>query len=127
MPFVDFTEAMHFIQQQLQDLTLQAVPTTDPQFQEKLLKESFRLWDDFTKSYTEMVLSTIGQTMERSQEMQEQVGETIARAFRMWMPPAFRNVEDAHASDLNGLVSDLAAQVAALNEKISALEAHKEN
>ena len=103
--------------QELHDLTLQAVPSADPQFQEKLLKESFKIWEQFTRSYTDWILQTVGQTMERSQEMQDQMGETISRAFQMWMPPAMRTTpapEAAPEPDLNGIVSDLAKQVAAV-------------
>jgi len=127
IPFVDFSEAMLFMQQQLQELTLGAFPTTDPQMQEKLLKESFKLWEAFARSYTEMILQTLGQTIERSQAIQEQVGETIAKSFRLWLPPAFRSQPAAPASsqeaDLPGLIQDLADQVNKLNEKIKLLEA----
>ena len=91
IPFTDFTEALTFIQQQLQDLTLQAFPAgADPEIREKALKESFKLWEQFTANYANLVFTAMQGAIERSQEIQSRVGDAFSKSFELWMPPAFR-------------------------------------
>jgi hypothetical protein len=126
--FTDFTEALTFIQNQLQDLTHRAVPGATPAFREKALNESFKLWERFTADYTELVLKGMQDAFNRSRDIQDQVGDTFARSFEQWLPPGFRreasparSEQEPHA-DLMSEIETLTAQVAALAAKIEALE-----
>ncbi|GAB4579022.1 MAG: hypothetical protein Fur0022_17590 [Anaerolineales bacterium] len=136
IPFTDFTEALLFMQKQLQDLTLQAFPAADAQMQEKMLAESFKLWEQFAASYSKMLFQAMEQTIQRSQEIQHQVGDAFTKAFEVWMPPIFRSekakgpetvrdqnpVEAGVSPELVQQLATLTAQVQALSAKIEALE-----
>ena len=127
IPFTDFTEALTFIQRQLQDLTLQAFPTADPEIREKALKESFKLWEQFTAGYADLVFAAMQNTFRQSQEIQGQVGEAFVKSFELMLPPGFRaemaSVRPAEPDDdLMGKIDSLSAQIRALAAKIEALE-----
>ncbi|HUF36912.1 MAG TPA: hypothetical protein VMN57_00160 [Anaerolineales bacterium] len=135
IPFTDFTEALTFIQRQLQDLTLKAFPSADPEIREKALKESFKLWEQFTADYADLVFATMEKTFKGSQEIQGRVGEALAKSFELWMPPGFRSTaapagEPAASAqstpespaELRTQLKALNAQVAALSAKLKALE-----
>ena len=115
IPFTDFTEALTFIQKQMQELTLKAFPAADPGTQEKALTESFKLWEQFT--------ANIG----------SQVSDAFAKTFSLWFPPAFRGpagaeqkagtaVEPELSPEIAAQIESLTQQVKALSEKIEALE-----
>jgi hypothetical protein len=127
IPFTDFTEALTFIQRQLQDLTLKAFPSANPEIREKALKESFKLWEQFTAGYADMVFRAMQGTFQQSQEIQGQVGDALAKTFELWMPPSLRTGQptasaEAPGIDLMGQIETLTAQVAALAAKIESLE-----
>ena len=87
IPFTDFTEALAFIQKQLQDLTLKAVPGADAETREKALKESFKYWEEFTAGYTKMVSSAMEQAFRQTQEIQSQFGDAWLKFLEGWIPP----------------------------------------
>ena len=127
LPFTDFTDALTFIQKQLQDLTLQAVPAADTATQEKALQESFKIWEQFAAGYSGMVFKAMEDAFRQSQEIRSQAGEAFTRAFELWMPPAFRSESAAPATaetriDLMKQIENLSAQVQALSKKIQELE-----
>lgn len=136
IPFTDFTEALLFMQKQLQDLTLQAFPTADAKMQEKMLAESFKLWEQFAANYSKMLFQAMEQTIQRSQEIQHQVGDAFMKAFDVWMPPVFRTekvkgqesirepqtAEAGVSPELVQQLATLTAQVQALSAKIETLE-----
>jgi len=127
LPFTDFTEALTFIQHQMQDLTLRAFPDAAPEVQEKALKESFKLWEQFTADYTNRVFSAMENAFRQSQEIQGQVGDAFAKSFELWMPRSQRSSmptasEEARGIDLMKQIETLTAQVAALAAKIESLD-----
>ena len=135
IPFTDFSEALTFIQKQLQDLTLRAFPGADAEIREKALKESFKIWEQFTAGYADLVFTAMEKTFKGSQEIQGRVGEALAKSFELWMPPGFRttaapaggpaaSVQSAPESptELATQLEALHTQVAALSAKLEALE-----
>jgi len=121
------------MQKQLQELTLRAFPAADPQTQEKMLVESFKLWEQFAANYSATIFQAMEQTLQRSQEIQSQVGDAFTKTFELWLPPAFRGTvtprQDAAPASEPGIPSELVkhletltAQVQALSAKIEKLE-----
>ncbi|HNB50993.1 MAG TPA: hypothetical protein PK530_03575 [Anaerolineales bacterium] len=130
IPFTDFTEALLFMQKQLQDLTLQAFPTADVQMQEKMLAESFKLWEQFAANYSKMLFQAMEQTIQRSQEIPHQVGDAFTKAFEVWMPPVFRSEKTKGAEPVRdqapaeaGVSPELVQQLATLTAQVQALSA----
>lgn len=129
IPFTDFTEALAFIQTELQDLTQKAFPGADADFREKAQRESFRIWEQFAAGYTDLLFKAMDNAFKGSQEIQGRVSEAFAKSFEMWMPSSLRT-ESAAAPQANvsretalaEQIQALTAQVAALAEKIQTLE-----
>ncbi len=130
IPFTDFTEALLFMQNQLQELTRQAFPA-DPQAQEKALKESFKLWEQFAANYANLILQSMEKTIQHSQEIQGQVGDAFTKTFQLWMPPAFRGEKvkgqdsagDQQSPSRPGMSPEVAQQLETLTAQVQTLAA----
>jgi hypothetical protein len=85
--FTDFAEAVVFIQRYLTQLTLTAVSGGQSMSQEKVLRESFKLWERFASSYTDMMLGAMEQTIKQSEALREQMDEATEKALKAWQLP----------------------------------------
>ncbi|RME44517.1 MAG: hypothetical protein D6791_12995 [Chloroflexi bacterium] len=121
--FTDFTDAVAFMQRYLTQLTLDALPGGDKVDEEKVLRESFKLWEQFASSYTDMMFEAIERTMKQSEAFKQQMDEAVENALKAWQLPV-QSDQRQIIEALNGLQ----AQVQALAEKVENLEkALKEN
>lgn len=125
--FTDFSEALLFMQKQMAEMTLKAIPTGSQQTQQKALDESFKLWENFAASYSKMILSSLENTMRKSKDLQNQMGEAFFKSFQFWREktPESDAREQAPAPASPEIVAQLEAlqaQVKALTEKIETLE-----
>jgi hypothetical protein len=129
LPFTDFTEALLFMQKQMQDLTLQAFPTSEPAAQEKLLAESFKVWEQFSANYAQMLRQAMEQGLQHTHQFQQQMGAAFAKAFDLWTPPSFRGAQapagGTPAADLHSLIANLTAQVESLSAQVASLQKPK--
>src|SRR5690348_13937830 len=85
--FIDFAEAVTFIQRHLTQLTLGALSgdqTLDPL---KMFKESLQIWDQFTTAYTGVAFDALEQTMKQTHVVKEQIDQATQRAFKTWHLP----------------------------------------
>lgn len=119
--FTDFTEAVTFIQGQLAQLTLEAATQTPtPMDQEKTLRESFKLWEQFATSYSDLLIEATGQAAQQSRRFQEQVQEQMDQVMQQatigWRAPV-----------ASAEVQALQAQVKALTQRVEALENERRN
>lgn len=115
--FTDFAEAVAFIQRYLTQLTLAAVAGGQNMNQEKVLQESFKLWEQFASSYTGMMFEAMEQTVKQSQTFKEQLDQATQRALKAWQfsgPPDQKQMVEA--------LQSLQAQIEALAAKVEVLE-----
>jgi hypothetical protein len=114
--FTDFTEVVTFIQQHLTQLTLDALEGGKMD-QEKTLHESFKLWEQFTSSYMDMMFKGMEQTLKQSEAMREQMDSAVRQALSSWGLPA-----QADQGEIVEALNKLQKQVQALSRKVGRLE-----
>jgi hypothetical protein len=114
--FTDFSDVIRFIQGHLAQLTLNALPGGNRLDQEKALKESFKIWDDFTESYTNMLFDAMERTIDQSDAIKRQMEKTVEETVRVWQPQG-RGVEEVASS-----LKILSEQLQGLTDRIGKLE-----
>jgi hypothetical protein len=116
--FTDLTEALAFIQRYLTQLTMDSVKGGNFKMeQDKVLRESFKLWEQFASTYSNMMFDAMERTLKQSEALKEQMDESVEKALKTWQLPGSAN-QDQVLEALNRLQ----AQVAALAEKVERLE-----
>ena len=118
--FTDLAEALAFIQKQLTELTLNAIPQGVKMEQEKVLKESFKLWEQFASSYSNMMFDAMERTIQQSQAIKDQMDEAVKQAMQGWQMPAASPTDDP--SEIVELLKSLQKQIADLTKKVEKLE-----
>jgi hypothetical protein len=123
--FTDIAEAMAFIQRSLMELTANSTPGADKMFQDKALRESFKLWERFATSYTEMMVETMQQTVKQSEMLQQQVNEALGQAMRPWWLAPHNQAtpeQGAAMAEVTAKLCALEAQLALVTAKLAQLE-----
>lgn len=115
--FTDFAEAISFMQRHLTQLTMDTFAGDKNMSQEKVFNESFKLWEQFASSYTDMMFQAMEQSLKQSETFREKVDEARENALKAWQFPFQR-----HQEELLQTVNALQAQVAALSKKVAELE-----
>lgn len=85
--------------------------------QEKVLQESFKVWEQFAASYTDMMFETMQQTVKQSEAFREQFDQAAERALKAWQlspQPQYGQLVEA--------INLLQAQVQTLTSKVEDLE-----
>jgi len=117
--FTDFAEALAFIQGQLTELTLKAIPGGIGMEQEKVLQESFKLWEQFASSYSNMMFEAMERTIKQSKAIKEQMDEAVEGALKGWKMPAPQKEDQGQLLEL---LKDMHKQIQTLTEKVEKLE-----
>lgn len=117
--FTDLTDALAFIQGKLTEMTLNAIPGGAQMEQDKVLKESFKLWEQFASSYSTMMFDAMERTIQQSQAIRDQMEEAVQQAMKTWpTPPAAPTA----APDLAVTLETIQKQLADLSKKVERLE-----
>ena len=121
--FTDFSEAVRFIQEHLAQLTLEALPGGSKMDQEKALRDGFKLWEEFTTSYTSMMFDAMEQTIDQSEAIKRQMDKAVEESMKTWQPQM-----SAEEDQIAAALASLSGQIEALAARIENLEAtSKEN
>jgi hypothetical protein len=115
--FTDFAEAVAFIQRYLTQLTMKTVSGGQSLNQEKVLRESFKFWEQFASNYTGMMVEAMEHTVKQSQSFKDQLDQAAERALKAWHLP----VQSDQVEIINKL-NALQAQVEALTNHVAVLE-----
>lgn len=120
--FTDFAEAVTFIQRYLTELTADSLAgdksvSEEKDFQEKVFKESFKLWEQFASSYSNMMFQAMEQTVKQSETIKEQMDEATKHALNAWQLPGQPNQEKILEA-----LNSLQAQMQAITERLENLE-----
>lgn len=115
--FTDFAEAVAFIQRYLTQLTLDAISGSSHMSQEKVLRESFKLWETFASSYTGLMVQAMEQTISRSEAMKQYLDDATKKALGAWQLPAQPNQDQ-----LVEAFGKLQDQLQVLSEQVERLE-----
>lgn len=115
--FTDFAEAVAFMQHHLMQLTQNAVAGSRTMDPEKTMQESFKLWQNFADTYTDMMFGAMERTMEQSEAFRKQMDEAVERTMQAWQPAASSNQDEVLQA-----LKNLQSQVQTLSKKIDKLE-----
>lgn len=115
--FTDFAEAVAFIQRYLTQLALEASPGRGSQYQGKVVRESFKLWKQFTTSYTDVMLRMLEQSIGQTEPLREYMDDALENALKAWQLPAQTDQEQVVEA-----LTELQAQLRVLTDKVEHLE-----
>jgi polyhydroxyalkanoate synthesis regulator protein len=115
--FTDFAEAVSFMQRHLTQLTMDTLAGDKSMSQDKVFNESFKMWEQFASSYTDMMFQAMEQSLKQSEVFREQVDEVRESAIKAWQFPFQTSQEE-----LLKTVEALRAQVESLSHKVAELE-----
>lgn len=85
--------------------------------QDKVLNESFKVWEQFATSYTNMMFDTMERTLKESEAFRTQLDDAVERGLKAWQLPV-----RSDQSQMLGTLNNLQAQIQALSEKVDKLE-----
>jgi len=117
--FTDFSEVVEFIQRHLTQLTLDSMPKDGQMDQEKTLHESFKLWEQFASSYTDLMFDAMERTIQGSQAIKSQMDMTLDEMFKRWRASIQPPVE---GEDVGIELAKLVEQVQVLADRVAYLE-----
>jgi len=129
--FTELTDVMNFIQESLLKLTKDCMPKEDKMYQEKALKESFKLWEKFAAGYTQVMTEALQQTVKQSETFQKQMSEAVEQVIKPWWlmglsgqmtEPHAQKASTADNEQIVQTLFALQAQIAALTAKVDKLE-----
>jgi hypothetical protein len=115
--FTDFADAIGFIQQHLNRVTLNALPGGTPMEHEKVMRESFKLWQQFAASYSDMMFEAMERTIKQSDAIKHQMDDAIQQSLKAWNLPGAGDQAQVLAA-----LNNLQAQVKGLAERLEKLE-----
>ena len=116
--FTDFAEAVGFIQRGLTELTADTLSGAGDMSKEKVFAESFKLWEQFASSYTDIMRNAMEQTLKQSELISKQVEAARTQAMKAWQLPQTGSVD----AELLAAVTALQEQVTALADRVATLE-----
>jgi hypothetical protein len=118
--FTDFTEAVTFIQRYLTALTVDSLAGDESVSQEKVFRESLKLWEQFASSYSNMMVQAMEQTVKQSETIKEHMDEATKQTLNVWQlsgqPDQERVLEALNILQVQ--VQSLADRVGTLEESI---------
>jgi len=117
LTFTDLTEALEFIQRHLTQLTMDATASDDKKDQDKVLDKSYVLWEQFAKTYSNMVFDAMRNSINQSEAIKSQMEEALGSARKSWPVPVAKEQDE-----ISSAIDDLNSQLQVLAEKIAILE-----
>ncbi len=117
--FTDFGEAIAFMQRHLLQLASTSLAETQAD-QNKILTESFKLWEQFATVYSQMMFNAMEQSVRQSEAVRQQMDQAVQSALEAWRWPGAVN-----QPQIAETLHRLQAQVEALARKVEELEKAK--
>jgi hypothetical protein len=115
--FTDFAEAVAFIQRFLTQLTVETISQGQSFNQDKVLRESFKIWEQFASSYTGMMFEAMQRTVKQSQSFKEQIDHAADRTLKAWRLPT-----NSDQAEIIEILNTLHTQIQTLTAKVESLE-----
>ncbi len=123
--FSEFPKVVNFIQDKLAKLTIQAMEDKPIEQKESILSKSFDLWKRMATTYPSKIIETIKDPESQIKSIQEQVQEQVSQIGEVIEqgldPNSWRPASKADHKQMMQLISDMSANLKALNEKVDKL------
>ena len=113
--FVEFTEALNFIQESLSKLTLDLAEDKTPQEKDDILTKSFNLWKDFTQGYIDTLSNPLEQLNKFRKQIDQEVGQTLN-------PDIWKPSTKADAHQIIDQLGQIQEQIQGLTQSMQSLE-----
>jgi hypothetical protein len=122
--FTDFAEAVTFMQRYLTQLTLDTLTGEESMNHQRAFQESFKLWEQFAASYTDLMLRAMERTIEQSEALKTQMSEATEKTLAAWQlaPAPAKEMDQQILAALTGLQD----QMKKLSERVERLEKNLE-
>ena len=117
LTFTDFAQALRFIQGHLAQLTLSSIPGGSKMDQEKALSGSFKLWEQFANSYSNMMFEAMERTIQQSEAIRSQMDQAVEETMKTMRLPVKSDESQVIVS-----INELSEKVDALAKKLDKLE-----
>lgn len=118
--FTDFADAVAFIQRSLTDLTADSLSGAENMSQEKIFAESFKLWEQFASSYTDIMQNAMEQTLKQSALIGKQVESARAQAIKAWQIPTTATTDTQR--EMLDMLKEMQRHLVTLSQRVDALE-----
>jgi hypothetical protein len=115
--FTDLAEAVAFIQQRLTELTITSLTRDERLSQERVFQESFKLWERFSSSYTNVMVRAMEQSLKQSETFTDHVDKATQQAIQVWTGPA-----QQRDGDIMEQLHQLQIQIKTLGDRVEQLE-----
>jgi len=119
--FVDFSQAVEFMQRNLAELTLDNI-SGNSMNQEEVLRESFKFWEDFSTVYSGMMFEALEHSLKQSESVKKQMQEAVEKTVKTWYPSP-EQTQDPQNQSLVEMIQALQQQINTLTQKVEGLEA----
>jgi len=127
--FLDFKDAVSFIQKKLAELTLESTKNHSAEQREGLLQKSFSMWKTMAQAGTEIIKDTIKDPKKQIGQIQEQIsflGDEISEKVQETVHiDQWRSASRSDFNNVKESISDLAKEIKKLNAKIDSLSTKK--
>lgn len=127
--FVDFKDAVSFIQKKIEHLTIEATKDHHPEQIEGLLKKSFQMWKTAAKTGTEILKETIKDPKKQIGQIQDQIsflGDEISEKVQETVQiDQWRSASRSDFNDVKESINALSKEIKKLNTKINSLSKKK--
>ena len=115
--FTDFAEAVTFIQRYLTELTVDSLAGDESARHAKVFRETFKFWQQFASSYSNMMYQAMEQTVRQSETFKDHMDEATKQALNAWQLPGQLNQEKILEA-----LNSLQAQIQTLTDRIEEWE-----
>lgn len=123
--FIEFTEAIDFIQDKLSAITKKATSDKTPEEQEGILSRSLDMWKKISSTSAKMAIETIKDPRKGVAQIQEQisqVGEDLGNRLEI---DEWRGASKSDLKNLSQEMKRLSGEISLLHKKIDSLSDSK--
>ncbi|MDX2302701.1 MAG: hypothetical protein NW226_07865 [Microscillaceae bacterium] len=113
--FVDFSEALSFIQESLSKLTLDLAEDKSPQEKDDILSKSYHFWKDFAMGY----IDTLSNPLEQLNKFRKQIDQEVGQSLN---PDTWKPSTKADAHNILLQLSQIQEQIQGLTNQMKSLE-----
>lgn len=85
--------------------------------QEKLTRESYKLWEQFATTYNSMMFEAMEKAIQQSDTIKQQMDAAVQRSLKGWKFPTAGN-----QAEVVEALGNLSKQIEALGDKVDRLE-----
>ncbi len=123
--FIEFEDALKFIQEKLDQLTIANIDGKTDEEKEGILTKSWDIWNKMSKAYPKMVLDAIKDPKAQVSQIQEQIAQVSGELSQKIEIDSWRPPSKADYHKLEEMMGQMSDQMKTLNKKLDDLSKKK--